>query len=140
MTMISLSLRYGSTNRGDDPIARGTFDLAEAAEKGELLPNQVCEKSVELTHQQENYLDQKITVSLEVIFFPTSCLAQSAIRTPKTKGYFGIRLKTLTEKEKASNNVPLLVSLCIAEVEKRGGFWGVNALNGQRICVENKSS
>ena len=69
---------------------------------------------------QENYLDQKIRVSIEVIFFPTACLAQNAIKTPKTKGYFGVRLKSLTERERSNANVPLLVALCLAEVEKRG--------------------
>ena len=47
-------------------------------------------------------------------------MAQSAIRTPKTKGYFGVRLKALTERERTNTNVPLLVSYCLKEVEKRG--------------------
>ena len=46
------NLRSASTNRGDEPIARGTFDLTEAVEKEVLVPNKVCEKTVELLHQQ----------------------------------------------------------------------------------------
>ena len=65
-------------------------------------------------------MDQKISVSIEVMYFPTSCLAENAIKTPKLKGYFGVRLKALTEREKPSTNVPLLVLLCVDEVEKRG--------------------
>ena len=65
-------------------------------------------------------MDQKLSVSIEVIYFPTACLADNAIKTPKLKGYFGVRLKALTEREKLNTNVPLLVALCVAEVEKRG--------------------